>query len=564
MFEFAKTKRSPSGDLTLPFLGFVLVGALTIATLTGLSQYNIMSEKLNTALQEGKTAAISHIQNNLNDSALIGSPSPATTAALNQARFVGINAAKLSLGEKIQEELLVRNPSGGSDLNIFDSADTFVRAASDGTGTVEIQFSVDAQLLSNVPINYQRSTEMVKARPSSFNSQCLELSCSTNCGECGACDTCTGSCIPKFDVADGQGGFKIPDTENSSPDDIVCKLAAPQDICQAEGWNNITEDGIDGCELNGCKFIPNHTAWNINGSFAKVYFENSLISTTTFASATQFDSGGKTYKRDQEFPSDNQDSPGSKNYAVCREQLSRRIFVSSQTFTGNLIQEAQAYGASTSDPVLAANTICTSIAAGAGMQGSWSALLGYYNTNRSAKVAAPNLREYYTPKDNATGDFYKITKPIFGTDDLWNGILRPINIDENGNEISPGITWFVWSGFKSLTSNSYVSQIGDPGRPLSSDPFAGLSERYFVSGDNGPNAWLRGVSATCDDWSSADTNQAGWYGWSKNSSSISGPDAIYSLIITGYWGELAPSASSCSHENHLYCVEDNETDTSTW
>ncbi len=62
--------RNSVGDLTLPFFGFILVGGLTIASLTGLSQYNIVSSKINKSIEEAQVAAQNYVQDNIPDSAM--------------------------------------------------------------------------------------------------------------------------------------------------------------------------------------------------------------------------------------------------------------------------------------------------------------------------------------------------------------------------------------------------------------------------------------------------------------------------------------------------------------
>ncbi len=213
--------RDTEGDLTLPFFGFVLVAALTIASLTSISQYNIIVEKLNAGLEEADQASVKYILDNVSDSALIGALSPAVQAELINARNHGVAVAQTSLSAEIKDLIAVRN---GDGVNVFDIADSSI--TKDASDNVIIQFAVEAQVLPPPTPKYKRVFKKVVAKPFSLNSRelCIELECPPgNCGECGVCDECTGTCIPYFNVPDGQGGFKNPDTESATANSIACK-----------------------------------------------------------------------------------------------------------------------------------------------------------------------------------------------------------------------------------------------------------------------------------------------------------------------------------------------------
>ncbi len=320
-----------------------------------------------------------------------------------------MNAAIASLDSKTEAFLIERN-SPGEALKIFNTADSFVRSGSGGR--VEIQFAVDAKILSSLPIQYQRKTSLISARPSGFAiNNCLELACPTgDCGACGACDSCTGTCIPDFSVPDGEGGFEIPDTENATSDNIACQVEVDQCEEIGDGWHAYEEAGLEGC-INAdasCKFIEDYYAWYIyeNGGFFAN--QNSVIYDAgnlnyVFHGSVHRDDITDYCLEDQllirgpevPFSSYTASCPAGFNcpyneesFALCKIDDSaidfKTIFVTSSIYDSDFITEANTlYGATVASTGLEGGTrICEYHASQAGLGvGPWKAVLNGREVN---------------------------------------------------------------------------------------------------------------------------------------------------------------------------------------
>ncbi len=523
MRSLTKIKRNRYGDLTLPFFGFILVGVLTIASLTSIAQYNIMVEKLNAGLEEANNASVKYILDNLSDSALIGTLSPAVLAELANARNHGVAVAQSSLTTKIKDLIAVRN---GDGVNVFDITDSSI--TKDADDNVIIQFAVEAQVLPPPTPKYKRVYKKVVAKPFSLNSRevCTELSCPPgDCGDCGACDECTGTCIPDFSVPDGQGGFKNPDTATATDDNIACGATDPfVEFCEHLGWNVIEEAGLTGCELNNCKIVPTRHEWTEQFSYYNtVAIDGAAPLSFGFPSSNINDYclEGVNYVQDEEFTVLEDTGKNKKFYAVCQTNhsfpgfLSKRIFASSTKVNG-------AFGG-----IAGADAICQARANAAGLPGAYRALLSDSVTD--AKDRIPGNVSYRL-----------VDGTVFNSCPLWDDLGAPnrvdtnIRLNESGVEVPDGVSlgrsvytgfalWqlgtrpFVWTGTGPAGTKEYLS-------PFYSSPL-GISNCYD---------WTVGTYYTYD--------QSGGYGNAKYFNWVS-------------YGELFTGEPGCNGTKHLYCVE---------
>ncbi len=526
-----KEKRNIAGDLTLPFFGFVLVAALTIASLTSISQYNIMVEKLNAGLDEANKASVKYILDNVSDSALIGTLSPAVLAELANARTAGIAAAENSLSDEIKDLIATRNGSA----NVFDIADSSI--TKDASDNVIIQFAVEAQVLPPPTPKYKRVFKKVVAKPFSLNSRevCTELDCPPgDCGDCGACDDCTGKCVPDFSIPDGQGGFKNPDTLTATEDNIACSLNDPCAVI-GDGWETYEEHGITGCIKDNCKYLPNHHTVNrstesIGGGFfaqpgskfrvgvrpecdPSTGCTQNIFPTMHFITDTVLFTGqplgftdvcidGNVYSIGPETTmsdlSDNSDDPGEQTYSICTDPRSPDpdeyvLFITAGRYPGN-------FGG-----VAAANNYCQTDAANAGLANSASYQALFNGFTGGVDVSAGSIV-------NANAQFFKADGTVINKCPLLPRYQRefneyplasPINQLANGFTVSPAgpLAGFlvphnpdagVWTGYLDTTGSASVSSSGisncDGWTSIDVDSLA-LAEDFQVT-----DTWLGHVS----------------------------------------------------------------------
>ncbi len=544
MFDFFKSNRNSRGDLTLPFFGFILVGALTIASLTGLSQYNILKSKLDNALFIGQTKAQNYISDNLSDSSVITpiQDQVAVDAVLAAARSEGISAAAESLSN-LEAKLVALN--GGTAISgIFDQAGTIVELNSDGT--VSIQFSVSSNMISNIPIQYSKATSLLRARPSAISASVnpIDLDCPGDgtCGECGGCDRNTGNCIPLFEISDGQGGFKSPDTENATADAIACLDENP---CAAigEGWNLIEEAGRQGCEKDNCKYIPNYHSIQRSPAFGfspsgygytlfdigvyNRFFADSLGYEGVCQSGTWYDRGPETTASEL---SDNF-YDGEATYAVCASPYEHDTSAQYTMFvTSTRVRPDIGVGGM--------DNVCNQSASNALLQPpgaqAFKAMLerysGFRNTFRSDQ-------KYYNTRGELLNGcpLYSRSNTLGGSE---FGLNRPPNIDEYGNQI-PASVQAIPSGCSFFCFPTIVANDDRVWTGVSSD---------------GTND---GIGRHCNYWTALDGNMISSIGNANSSGNWLGGDIgfVYGgYRCNGFGNYPFQFGSSDGNGFRLYCV----------
>lgn len=536
--------RKISGGLIIAFIGFAVTGAVIISSLTGYSQYITIKNKIDGSLHAGQKAAVAHIRNNLNDGALAEKViSPATNDIIAEAREEAIDAALVHLGPHIRQSLAKRN--GGNAREIFDVAATTVTI---NNGQVDVKMGVEAEIIAAVPIRYRNESETVSGTPASFNLRfrpSLRLTCpgAVDCGECGECDGATGQCIPKTTIPDGLGGFKIPDIDNSSSEEISCRAVDPfGEFCTSIGWNIIEENGIRGCELANCKLVPEHHGWHVN--FAHTIKDGGANATSFFppppalASVSNLCIHGDDYTRSVQFPTNivNPAAPaGVEYYAVCKTAshlsqaslLSKRIFVSSNHHTGR-------FGGG----LAGADQECQNRANAAGLPGSYRAIMSNSVTTAKSRI-------------DGNQSYRLVNGTRFNLCPLWPDISSTalfetaINVDEFGNTIPPpvvSLNFFGIEDHQQFTSTRVWSGTNYDG---SNNNFLGFS------GYTSPSA---GIMRNCRDWTSDTFNffeDSATYGLARGSDSTQ--NSLGVGWITGGSGGL--STRGCNDVKRIYCAE---------
>ena len=587
--------RQTTGNAFLPIVAFIITGALAVSSLTGFTQFLTVKDKIDQSLIEGERAGLVYISDNLTNSSIIQNPAQANLI-LNNARTIAISRAVASLGQPTRLMLIERN--GPELTNLYQNSDT-VFELSAGGDKVRIQLGVSTNVLGAVPFRYNKKTLLREIRPSDIDNiittPSLECNATNDCGECGLCDQSIGECIPNLSVPnkepedepDAQGKFACKDYEDTVPGEFCTDDAGGVIFTAANGQEGCNETGCTGpdCPSGGpgvnpgdpdpdpdgfdCRFLDNFFAWNIIGDPStgdiKVYWDGTLIDSTGFTAAdtTFTDPNGDTYTRSTLFPFGvNQDDPGNDTFALCKGNLGpppldpsnsgRRVFITAETFTGDLVHEANRRAGFTNpndpnrpfrdnDPQSAANTLCTS-AANSTMPGTWLALLGYdggdfYNI---APIGNTDFK-YYRVRSNQTGQ-----NDMLGGDWNFNNLLyspRPYNaleVTQFGNHLSTTEEKSIWGGYGIMVS-------GQRG-------LTGPRGRYYVraSSSGGWHGWRDNTSANCNNWTT--TADTGWFGLHIRS-------GAYGYGQWGHWGNMA---LDCAATAHLYCVESETTDIRNW
>ena len=387
-----QTQRKKRGDISLAFVAFIVTGTLLISSITGLSQFITVKNKIDGSLFEAEKAAMVYIRDNLTDSRFkqdgLGS-----LIILAQARDIAIARAIASLGPQTREYLSSRN--GKNLVNIYNTENTYIKPEGE---TIFLQIAVSANVMGAVPFKYQNKTPRRVVRPSSLNyilDDKPEIDCNegNDCGPCGMCETSAGICLPNFKIpkANGDpvfGPFMDPD-DVGADGRYACRdfrNSLEGEFCQEVGWNILKEAGKEGCidPTGKCKFLENYYAWNLTGQAdatgqAMWWWEGKLVGSTP---ADEEDVIVKEiqYKKDISFPFGvNINEDGNATHAICFDespQARRKIFVSSDSYTGDLVQEAQDRGLGFFNfGIDAADALCQQSASQANLEGVYQALI---------------------------------------------------------------------------------------------------------------------------------------------------------------------------------------------
>lgn len=542
-----KTIRSRLGDLSVPFVGFVVSAALAIATITGLAQFNATKTKVDAALVEGQRAASNYVVENLNDSALLESPlSAETNSALAAARDAAINAMIDSMGQPVGESLISAN--GGSGYSraavyaLFDIAGTVVSANS---GRIDISMAVNTRMHSAVPVDYQQQTDTISASPSEFalgiNQKSLSCPDGGDCGECGQCDEATGQCIPDDKVLRGNGGYRTPDTP-AADGKIACKAHADTlagRYCVEVGWNLGTENSYESCidpspgVGNECRITDNYTHWRINRNGGSpgviaVSWAGVPIGGSQAETVESFCHGNDYYFRvnNPRFPyAINGQDADAPSYAICRGQPDtfQTIFMTQRLVNGDILSDANSLGAgitaSASAGGAAADFICDYEATRAGLTGTYKAIIGAWSPPLFGSCSLGCFLCFPSYIKNPIFDvpnapYATTNSDVVNICNLWDeSIDNPINYDQFGNPIAFGEQ--AWTG-ATASGYGYCSYPSD--------------DTY-----------------DCSNWQS---NNAGFTGIVGNSSQT---DFRWMGMVGAGFG--FPVTASCDTALHLICAE---------
>lgn len=523
--------RNAGGDLTVAIVALALLSAVVVAGVSSYSEFDIVRKDLESATKNTESMILNRVKNDLTETIIEQNPG-ATQAILNGIKADALDFARDSLSPASTNYLASRNPG--------DLAQLFSTSVLQLSGSrVLIQVAAEANVSIGIPTKYKTQTKEIsgtlKELIAAANNGGIEFNCG-DCGTCGACNPATKQCI---------GVKKIVDNIVQFPDDPVngrfaCKAAIDTLNGQQclEYGGTIEADGS--CDLgNGCKFKEGVYSWNDNNlnNTADVYYNSNKIGDAIDITLTEIDadagSGTKTYSKDEQFNfANNFTDSDSPIYAVCEGQADdkTRIFVTQQTFQGNLYQEANNLGlgpfiTGSGPPHIPANAICNFAASQGGLSGSWQALLRYYAGSPHMATIIPYGNDVYLMDDT----------PVSQNRQFWGAThIDGIDMDQYGNSVPPGQTWWVWSGF---TYNARFETVGNK----------------FISP---PNQWMNVTSANCNNWSSntgdpAGTGYAGGIG-----TSVHPTDPAYNNVLTLLWAQ-GIGLTPCNQSMHLYCAQYN-------
>ena len=211
----------------------------------------------------------------------------------------------------------------------------------------------------------------------------------------------------------------------------------------------------------------------------------------------------------------------------------KTIFVSSGSYTGDLVSEAYQLGDfAGTDGLLAADYICQHLADGAGLKGTYRAVLSSTTQNANARIST-SLGPYRLVTGTPVAENYAA---LFGTSD---------GTDASTPDLPP----------KWLISSVVVTELGDslegPGSPTSRRVWTGSQANGAlgppVAGP--PGSGFEGEFTTCEDWTSdasevecEDFNDVGVCG-------VTGQ----SLDASPLW--LNTAREGCDNFRRLYCAE---------
>lgn len=415
--------------LLVVFLAFVLV-------LTGIF-YFLSNQRLVKYINLSEQSALAYIKSNLDDE---------TFEEYEKREEIIFEAQSISkeLTKKFFDEYFPNRPEDFKVTTFSEMKINEDKIISSWTGLklkykfINLQFN-----------NSKRSTPLKDID----ESKRLELSCNSDCGACGKCDTRIGDCVPDYAAAS-----KIDDLNHPCPiwqsDRYECMEYCETDIgkfCIDDDWKVVKSKGRMICEASKkirgkkylCRYADHFYSWNRKGDVSKIFWGSSTPMATAELYALDYNgikdgrytkgifypSGFNKYRPEAEL-SEAENDPDYMPAAVCQEiklWFGKRIFVTSTGFTGNLVAELKKVtGIDASSGIAAADALCAHRARKGGLGGRWQAIL-----SDSTSSAINSIR------GNRTLHFVN-KRTLANTGSLWDGAPnRYIDMDEFGRIQKP-------------------------------------------------------------------------------------------------------------------------------